>query len=383
MYNKYIDLFPNSTIIIKSDNPFQNNKCHIILYLNGFEIDKYYKERVPYYISINKKTMYKSLLRYDELDIAFCYFIPLFVILFCIYLYKLCHCSFFCFNLQFYVFTRGVIFLCMPLIFCNLLMKYLLAITLFYSIFKSYILINLIFLLDGNSILEFNDVQKSFRKYLLICFIIDGSLNLLIGYIVYYIPSLNNLYIDAIKNLIEHIALLIYTFRSYETKYLHFYSQYLFEIRLRSLLSQFYLFKIVIYQKVFKFAFFYSCVFIGFQIYKIIFLYDFADAFYCNYFMNTCLEIILVFILTIMFFPQNLNLLYFIPVFYNYNDYNDYNRKIYKVQITKEEDKLNISNLNKKILKNEYKKNNTPLVFISPFSKSEKVFNNINIGEIA
>ena len=87
--------------------------------------------------------------------------------------------------------------------------------------------------------------------------------------------------------------------------------------------------------------------------FKIIFLYDFADAFYCNYFMNTCLEIILVFILTIMFFPQNLNLLYFIPVFYNYNDYN---RKIYKVQITKEEDKLNISNLNKKILKNEYKK---------------------------
>ena len=66
----------------------------------------------------------------------------------------------------------------MPLIFCNLLMKYLLAITLFYSIFKSYILINLIFLLDGNSILEFNDVKKSFRKYLLICFIIDGSLNL-------------------------------------------------------------------------------------------------------------------------------------------------------------------------------------------------------------
>ena len=102
--------------------------------------------------------------------------------------------------------------------------------------------------------------------------------------------------------------------------------------------------------------------------------------------MNTCLEIILVFILTIMFFPQNLNLLYFIPVFYNYNDYNDYNdynRKIYKVQITKEEDKLNISNLNKKILKNEYKKNNTPLVFISPFSKSEKVFNNINKVEIA
>ena len=256
-------------------------------------------------------------------------------------------------------------------------MKYILPISLFYSIFKSYILINLIFLLDGNSILEFKNVKKPFRIYLLICFIIEGSLNLFIGYIVYYIPSVNNLYIDAIKNLIEHIALLIYTFKSYETKYFHFYSQYLFEIRVKSLLSLFYLFKIVIYQKVIKFAFFYSCLFIGFQIYKIIFLYDFTDAFYCNYFMNTCLEIFLVFILTKMFFPQNLTIFYFLPVFY------DYNSKIYKVQITKGEDKLKISNLNRNILKDEYKKNNLPLVFISPFSKSEEVFNNINIGKIA
>jgi hypothetical protein len=255
-------------------------------------------------------------------------------------------------------------------------MKYILSITLFHSLYKSYILINLIFLLDGNSILEFKNVKILFILYLLICFIIEASLSLLIDYIVYYFPSVNNLYFDAIKNLIEHIALLIYTFKSYETKYFHLYNQYLFELRLKSFLSLSYSIKIVIYQKVIKFAFFYSCVFIGFQIYKIIFLYDFADAFYCNYFMNTCLEIILVFILMKMLFPQNLDLLYFLPVFYDYN-------RFYKVQITKEENKLNISNLDRNKLKNEYKKKNAPLVFISPFSKSnEFVFNNINIGEI-
>jgi hypothetical protein len=256
-------------------------------------------------------------------------------------------------------------------------MKYILSITLFHSLYKSYILINLIFLLDGNSILEFKNVKILFILYLLICFIIEASLSLLIDYIVYYFPSVNNLYFDAIKNLIEHIALLIYTFKSYNTKYCHFYNQYLFEIRLKSLLSLFYLSKIVIYQKVIKFAFFYSCVFIGFQIYKIIFLYDFADAFYCNYFMNIWVEIILVFILMKMFYPQDLNNFYFMPVFY------DYNSKAYKVLISKEENKLNISNLNKNILKNEYKKNKTPLVFISPFSKSNEDFYNIHLAEIA
>ena len=169
--------------------------------------------------------------------------------------------------------------------------------------------------------------------------------------------------------MVEHIALLIYTFKSYNRKYYQLYNQYLFEIRLKSLLCFFYLFKIVIYQKVIKFAFFYSCVFIGFQIYKIIFLYDFANAFYCNYFINTWVEIILVFILMKMFYPKNLDIIYFIPVFY------DYNSKVYKVVISKEENKLNISNLNKNTLKNE--------LFISPFSKSNEDFYNIHIAEIA
>ena len=376
LYNEYADLFPNSTIFVKFYKPIQKNNCHILLDLSGFERSYKYESSVPYYLSINKKTQETSFHRVDEVDIVFCHLIPLYIILFCIYFYKLCNCSILCFNLRFYVFTRRLILLCIPLIVSNLLMKYILPIALFHSLYKSYILINLIFLLDGNSILKFENANKLFRIYLFICFVIDGSLNLLINYIVYYIPSVNNLYLNAMKDLVEHIALLIYTFKSYETKYFHFYNQYIFEIRLKCILSLFYLFKIVIYQKVIKFAFFYSCVFIGFQIYKMIFLYDFADAFYFNYFLNTCLEVILIFILVKMFYPQNLPLFYFIPVFY------DYNSKIYKVQITKEENNLNISNLNKNILKDEYKKNNEPLVFIGPFSKSNQAFNNIQIGMI-
>ena len=90
------------------------------------------------------------------------------------------------------------------------------------------------FLLDGNSILEFGNIKSLFKKYLLLCFIFDGSLNLIFCYIIYYIPTINNIYLFAIKGLVEHIALLLYTNKSYEKKYLHFYSQYLFELRHRS-----------------------------------------------------------------------------------------------------------------------------------------------------
>ena len=133
----------------------------------------------------------------------------------------------------------------------------------------------------------------------------------------------------------------------------------------------------MINQKVIRFAFSYSCLFIGFQIYKIIFLYDYVDAFYFNYLINGCLEIFFVFVLMKTFYPKNLTVFYSMPVFL------DYNNKIYRVQITNEEKKLNISNLNKKELRNEYIKNNTPLAFINPFSKSIKVINNIQIGKIA
>ena len=377
LYEKYADIFPSSTIFVKDDSKVQKNNCHILLNLNNYERNSFREKTVPYYLSINKKTLRTSILRYEDIDFGFFYFSPLFVILFCIYFGKLGKFSILSFNLQFYVFTRRLILLCIPLIFSNLIMKYALFYALFHSLYKSYILINLIFLLDGNSILEFKNVKILFKIYFIICFTIEASLSLLIDYIVYFYPSVNNLYYDAIKNLVEHIALLIYTFKSYNTKYYHFYNQYLFEKRLKSLLSLFYLNKIVIYQKVIKFAFFYSCVFIGFQIYKIIFLYDFADAFYCNYLINVCIEMILVFILMKMFYPQNLNIFYFMPVFY------DYNSKAYKVLISKEENKLNISNLNKNTLKNEYKKNKTPLVFISPFSKSNEDFDNIHIAEIA
>ena len=380
LYYEYADLFPNYTTFVISDPYFlikKKNNCHFVLTstLHYERNSKYDKNIIPYYLAINRKSQYEVSYRYIGFDIGLCYVIPFFIILFCIYYCKLFWFIFFM-KLQFYVYTRRLILLSIPLIISNLLMKYILPFSLVYSFFKSYILINLIFLLDGNSILEFGNIKALFKKYLLICFAIDGTLNLLIDYIIYFIPSINNLYYDAIKNLVEHIALLIYTFKSYETKYLSFEKQFLYEIRLKSILSLFYVFKIAIYKKVIKFAFLYSCVFVGFQIYKIIFLYDYVDAFFFNYFINTGLELFFVLILVKMFYPENLTIFYFIPVRY------DYNSKIYNVQITKEENKLKISNLNENILENEIKKNNIPLVFINPFSKSDEVFDNAHIGEI-
>ena len=374
-YNKYADLFSNSTIFVVESDYHIDIKSNCILQIKKQLYNS--EKKVYYYSVINKKSLYKNIGGFEVIGIAFVFAFIFFLIPAYLYSKKLFSRSYVMYkNLQFYVFTRRAIFLTIPLMISISLIGYILPISLIHSFFKSYILINLKFLLDGNSILEFGNKKSIFKKYLLLCFIFDGSLNLIFCYIVYYIPTINNIYLFAIKSLVEHIALLLYTIKSYETKYLHFYNQYLFELNHRSLIFLFYTFKNVIYQKVIKFAFLYSCVFIGFQIYKIIFLYDFVDAFYFNYLINGCLELFFILVLIKTFYPQNLTIFYFLPVFY------DYNSKIYKTQITNEEKKLNISNLNKKELKNEYIKNKTPLVFINPFSKSIEDINNVHIGKI-
>ena len=379
-YNKYADYFPDSTIFVLSGSyKHIKNNCHIELSLLSKyeEYSQSDKKYVPYYLVINKKSLYESIHGFEALRNGFPFVVPLYIFLFCNYCYKLFSRTCIIYkNLQFYVFTRRIILLSIPLIASIALINYILPISLIHSFFKSYILINLMFLLDGNSILEFGNINQLYRKYLLLCFIFDGSLNLIFDYIVYFVPAINNIYLFVIKSLVEHIALFLYTIKSYETKYFHFYSQYLFEIKHKSLIFLFYLFKIVIYQKVIRFAFLYSCVFIGFQIYKIIFLYDYVDAFYFNYLINGCLELFFVLILIKTFYPQNLTVFYFLSVYY------DYNSKIYKAQITNEEKKLSISNLNKNELKDEYKKNNAPLVFINPYSKSNDAFINVHIGKI-
>jgi hypothetical protein len=253
-----------------------------------------------------------------------------------------------------------------------ILIKYITISLIFHSFFKSYILINLKFLLDGNSILQFENIKPLYRKYLLLCFIFDGSLNLVFDYIVFFIPSINNIYLFVIKSLVEHIGLLLYTIKSYKSKYIPL-------IRYRNLIILSDKKKIMIYRKVLIFAFLYSCVFIGFQFYKIILLYDYVDAFYFNYILNGCLELLFVLILMIIFYPQKITGDFIIP---NYYHYNNNNNRIYNAQITNEENKLNISNLNKNILKNEYKKNNIPLILINPFSKSNNAFDYINVGKI-
>ena len=146
LYEKYADIFPSSTIFVKIDLQVQKKNCHIILfYLNSYERDIFREKRVPYYLSINKKILRTSILRYEYIDMTFCYIILFFVVFFFFFFYTLCKCSFLCFNLQFYVFTRRLILLCILLVVSNLLMKYIFHIVLFHSLYKSYILINLIF----------------------------------------------------------------------------------------------------------------------------------------------------------------------------------------------------------------------------------------------
>ena len=72
--------------------------------------------------------------------------------------------------------------------------------------------------------------------------------------------------------------------------------------------------------------------------------------------------------------PLKTSPLYYIPVVY------DFGTLKFLAQIKANTEKsLNISQLRKDILKN-YKKKEYPLIFISPFAKTEKVFNSVHLG---
>ena len=377
-----VKIFPKSTIILVYDNThhtttkkeyFENHCFFLINIFYGYEGGNPYDNRKNiYYLVLDNK--YQSNLYNLNLFLV-SFFIPILFIVLGYYSYRL---YFFIFykKIHFYILTQRIILLSILLILSGFFLETALICIIIHSLFKSYLLINLVFLLNGYSIITFESNKKIYFIYLICIFLFDSVFNIIFEYIIYYLPKIDNFYFFIVKSLIEHIILLEYSIRSYKENYTHLYRQYEFELRLKTILASIYKIKLSIYIRIIIFSFIYSISFIVFQIIKLFYLHHYINSFYFCYYINSCIEIFFVLLLVIIFFPKNLGLFYYIPVIF------DYQTNAFIVLLKdKKENELKISNLNKNILKNGYK-TEYPLIFINPFSKSKNMFKDLHIGEI-
>ena len=371
--NDYVNLFSTSTIFVTMDSieekMYKKDYCYFIIYLGPI------KDNPFYYLIIDKYNL--RLLNINILLIMIA--IPTFVITVLIY-FRICCCSIFNILLQYYIFTRRILLLSIPLAISSTFIEYVLALSVFHSLFKSYIFTNLLFLLNGFSIVYFEIKKGLFLICFLIFFAIDYIFNLIFEYIIFYLPSINNLHLFTLKDIIEHVTLFLFAIKAYTDQYRCLILQYEFEKSFITIniFGPIYKYKINIYRKVMIYSFIYSFIFIIYQFIKIIYISHYVNGFYLDYFINVCIELVFALLLVIFFFPVNkIGIFSYLPVLFDYNS----KKYITKITSDKEED-LSISKLTKNILINEYKKNNLVLVFINPFSKSNEIKDNVYIGKI-
>ena len=256
------------------------------------------------------------------------------------------------------------------------LINYFLLTYLLYSFYKAYIIMNLIFLVNGFMILHYDYSGRCiFFKHLIFFFIFDSCFSIFFLYIIFFIPSLNNYYFFALKNWIMHLVVLLYAIKCMKEKFMPLYRQYKFEKERKTFFTIAYKLKLIIYSKILLFTFIYCLVFIILPFIEIAYSFNkYAEAFLFNYYINASCEMFLCFILSIMFFPFKISFLFYLPIYY------DYNSRKFVAKISKEDEKVNnISNLTKKVLKSE-KKENIPIVLMNPYSDNNN-YNKLYIGK--
>ena len=376
-YYQKVIIFPKSTILIVNEKIKKNiyNEKYCFLFISSI----FGSEREHFYD--NKKYKYLLVLgchfqNMDNINLFFtAFFMPLMAIILCIYYYKMFYLKSYK-ELQFYILTKRIILLSILLILSNIFIASLNACSLIHSLFKSYMIINLIILLNGYSIINFENQTKSYFALFLFLFLFDSFFNIVLEYIVYFLPELDNLYLFIIKSLIEHLILLEYAIKTHRESYMHLYKQYEFELKLKSILVDIYENKLIIYKRIIIFSYIYCSIFIIFQLIKLIFLSQYINSFCLNYFINTYIEVFFTLILVILFFPNNLGIYFYIPVLF------DYGTEILRAQIKYNSDELSIANLHGNLKENKFKETKCPLLFINPFSRNNNLFNDLHLGEV-
>ena len=196
--------------------------------------------------------------------------------------------------------------LSLALSFSCIFYGYFRPISIMHSIYKSVLIVNLIYFLNGNKILYFH-VQIANRKkrgYIILMILIETVTTI----IFLCIHSIDDFYLFFLRNLIEHLVIFIIGVKNFLTNFINLYRQYRFERRIRAILTIAFKYKLIIYSKVFFFSFLYS---LGFIILKFIQIKynDVEDGFLFIYYMDISLEIFFAIILAIIFFPRHHSLM--------------------------------------------------------------------------
>ena len=248
---------------------------------------------------------------------------------------------------------------------------------LLYPLYKSYLIIQICYLLNGFSII-ISQSRKKRMKYTIILEIIENILSIIFIYIVFFFPSLDNFYLFFAKSLIEHITILVLGIIFFRN-FMQLYRQYRLQRVFRTILTLYYKYKLLLYSRVFIFSFFYCLGFIVLDLIQIIYRINrYTNGFNYIYYMNICLELFFCIILNVVFYPLT-NPLF---VLYNFerNIMNIDDNVYFIAEIREKKEKnLKINNLNEKLLKNEYLKKEYPLILVEPFAKANNLFNDMKM----
>ena len=157
------------------------------------------------------------------------------------------------------------------------------------------------------------------------------------------------------------------------SNFINLYKQYRLErIRMRTILTLAYKYKLIIYSKVFIFSFLYRLAFIIVKFIQIKYK-NVEDGFLYIYFMDISLEIIFAIILSIIFFPLKHSTYFEIEFHNNINMY-------FLTEIKKDKEKnLQINNLNKRNMKVKYLKKEYPLALLEPYAKTNNFINDCHM----
>ena len=282
-------------------------------------------------------------------------------------------------KIHFYKFAQRLTLFWIAIIISSVTIYFFLLSYVIYSLYKAYLVVNLILLLEGFSIIHFNKSLFKFKKYFLIFFLYDSLISIYAEYIVYFLPNFDNFYLLQIKSIFEHLVFLIMIFIYIFKRYVHIKKQYLLEEREKTILAVGYKIKLKLYLKLMIFSIIYSATFIIFPfIEKLYFNIDYiVETYYANYFITMCLETVFNLILAIILYPKDLTIFFFLPTIFDYNTF-----KMEAIIKEKYKKKLKISNLTVDLMKNEYQEKNYPFVIINPFTKTNDVFKDIRVAYI-
>ena len=375
-YLQYTDLFPDSTIFLIPSLFYTKNSlskktnCFLELHMN-------IKDNTFYYIIIGKYAEEKVM------NLVIKYIFILFFILFFMVLIIIARFFYLKIEQEIYIYNYYrlvVILLNIIPITCILLHQLLLSYTL-YSLYKSFIIINLIFLVNGFSIIynDYNDYTVTkLTKFIIYLFLFNAITSIFFIYIIYFIPQLNNYYLFLIRNIIEHIILLVFIIKSLIKIFIPLYRQFRIENELRNILAKSYKIKLIFHGKIIAFSFLYSVGFILFPFIEMLYnVHNYAKVFYYNYYYKIILEMFYGFLFAVIFFPMKVSFLYFLPIYFDYENIK------YISEINNNEKDMNITKLSKKLIQKEFQgksKSDLLIVFINPFYNKNSLFNNLHLG---